>query len=98
MCAFVRRLGSLEPGKAGSPMHTLTPGEWYLRYICVKCKSKQILFPDMSKGETPIHATYHVTCTECGNRACYDDDAIERYYHPESVKPLFSNSISRDRA
>ena len=73
-------------------MHTLTPGEWYLRYICVKCKSKQILFPDMSRGETPIHATYQVTCTECSNRTNYDEDAIERYHHPENAKPVLPHS------
>ena len=79
-------------------MHSLHPGEWYLRYTCVKCKSKQILFPDMFRGEAPIQASYEVTCTECSNRAIYDEDVIERYHHPENAKPVFSNSISRDRA
>ena len=74
-------------------MHTLHPGEWYLRYVCVKCKSTQVLFPDMSKGQAPIKATYRVTCTECGNQAAYDEDAIERYHHPEDAKPVLPYSI-----
>ena len=74
-------------------MHTLHPGEWYLRYVCVKCKSKQVLFPDMSKGKAPINATYRVTCTECGNQAAYDGDVIERYHHPENAKPVLPHSI-----
>lgn len=67
-------------------MHTLHSGEWYLRYICVSCKSKQVLFPDMSKGEARITATYEVSCTECGNRASYDGDVIERYHYPEDAE------------
>ena len=67
-------------------MHTLHPGQWYLLYACVQCQSKQILFPDISKGKAPILATYEVTCTECGNRASYGEDVIERYQHPQDAE------------
>ena len=63
-------------------MRTLTPGEWYLLYTCEKCKSKQSLFPDLSRGQARIRATYLVTCPDCKHEAAYDSDSIERYQHP----------------
>ena len=63
-------------------MRTLTPGEWYLRFTCEGCKTQQILFPDLSKGQGRIRATYEVDCPQCGHRAAYDEDDIERYQHP----------------
>lgn len=69
-------------------MHTLNPGEWYLRYTCVQCGSKQILFPDLSKGTAPIQANYRVSCTKCGHRASYGSETIERYHHPEDAEVL----------
>ena len=71
-------------------MHTLTPGEWYLRFTCPRCKAKQVMFPDLSKGQAPIQAIYQVTCTNCGHKDHYDSDTIERYHHPENAQPVFS--------
>ena len=63
-------------------MHGLTPGQWYLRFTCKQCETKQILFADLSRGEARIRATYVVECTNCLNKAAYDADDIERYQHP----------------
>jgi DNA-directed RNA polymerase subunit M/transcription elongation factor TFIIS len=63
-------------------MRTLTPGQWYLRFTCEHCSSKQILFPDLSKGEAKIKATYIVECSSCFHKGSYDGDDIERYHHP----------------
>lgn len=63
-------------------MRTLTPGEWYLRFTCEKCRTKQVLFPDLSRGQAEIRATYVVECPECRHKASYDSDLIERYHHP----------------
>ncbi|HKZ00738.1 MAG TPA: hypothetical protein VI750_03225 [Pyrinomonadaceae bacterium] len=63
-------------------MYTLRPGNWYVRYVCQGCKTKQILFPDLSNGTARIKADYVVTCQDCGHQASYDSEVIERYYHP----------------
>ena len=63
-------------------MRTLIPGEWYLRFVCQGCKSKQVLFPDLSNGESKISATYGVACPDCGHEGSYDTEVIERYQHP----------------
>jgi hypothetical protein len=57
-----------------------------------KLQIKAVLFPDLSKGVARINATYQVSCTECGNRAGYDEDDLERYQHPESAKPVLPHS------
>lgn len=67
-------------------MRTLTPGEWYLRYTCKQCKAKQILFPDLSRGQARIKATYVVECSHCLNRRAYEGEDIERYQHPSDPK------------
>lgn len=72
-------------------MHNLHPGEWYLRFTCIQCASKQVLFPDLSKGTAPIRAIYEVTCDKCRHKDFYDADRIERYHHPEDAQPIFSN-------
>jgi ribosomal protein S27E len=69
-------------------MRTLTPGEWYLRFTCEQCKTKQILFPDISRGRGRIRASYEVDCPACGHRAVYDEEDIERYQHPDNVRKL----------
>ena len=63
-------------------MRTLTPGQWYLRFTCEHCSAKQILFPDLSRGEAKIKATYVVECSSCFHKGSYDGDDIERYQHP----------------
>jgi ribosomal protein S27E len=62
-------------------MRTLIPGEWYLRFVCTGCESKQILFPDLSNGTSTIRATYSVACHTCGHNGAYESEAIERYQH-----------------
>ena len=63
-------------------MRTLTPGQWYLRFTCEQCKEKEILFPDLSRGQARIKATYVVECSRCSHTGSYDADDIERYQHP----------------
>jgi DNA-directed RNA polymerase subunit RPC12/RpoP len=62
-------------------MRTLIPGEWYLTFVCNGCKSKQVLFPDLSNGTSNIRATYSVACHTCGHKDAYESEAIERYQH-----------------
>ena len=33
-------------------MFTLTPGSWYFLFTCESCKSKQVLFSDLSQGKS----------------------------------------------
>jgi ribosomal protein S27E len=66
----------------GSLMRTLTPGAWYLRFVCKGCKQVQILFRDLSEGETEITATYNIACDLCTHRDSYEGRDLERYYHP----------------
>ncbi len=63
-------------------MPTLTPGQWYLRFTCEECETKQILFADLTGGEAKIRATYVVECANCLHKGAYDADRIERYQHP----------------
>ena len=67
-------------------MHVLTPGHWYLLFLCKSCQTKQILFPDLTKGQARLNATYSTDCPACGHHASYDSEHIERYYHPEQAK------------
>jgi ribosomal protein S27E len=64
-----------------SLMRTLTPGAWYLRVVCKGCKQVQILFRDLSEGETEITATYNIACELCTHRGSYEGHDLERYYH-----------------
>jgi len=65
-------------------MHTLTPGQWYLRFTCEHCNKKEILFADLSRGESKLKATYIVECSGCSHTGSYDGEKIERYQHPFS--------------
>lgn len=64
-------------------MRTLTAGVWYLMYACKGCHKRQVLFPDLSGGQSNVNATYSVECPQCGHKDSYDSDHIERYQHPE---------------
>jgi DNA-directed RNA polymerase subunit M/transcription elongation factor TFIIS len=66
-------------------MRTLTPGQWYLRFTCEHCQQKEILFADLSRGQTKLKATYVVQCSSCSHTGSYDGDDIERYQHPLSA-------------
>lgn len=66
-------------------MRTLTPGQWYLRFTCEHCQQKEILFADLSRGQTKIKATYVVQCSSCSHTGSYDGDDIERYQHPSTA-------------
>lgn len=67
-------------------MRTLIAGEWYLMFVCKGCKSRQVLFPDLSRGKAKIRATYIVTCAVCGHNDSYDNELIERYQHPANAQ------------
>ena len=67
-------------------MRILTPGAWYLLFFCKGCKTKQILFPDLTQGKSKLMATYIVVCQKCNHKASYDSEQIERYRHPENAR------------
>ena len=69
-------------------MHTLIPGHWYLIYICKGCKTRQILFPDLSEGKAKLNASYVVTCSSCGHKDSYESECLERYHHPKPRKSV----------
>jgi hypothetical protein len=68
-------------------MRTLIPGEWYILFTCAECKTRQILFPDLSKGRATLRAMYKVECAKCGFVGNYDSDILERYQHPPGTDP-----------
>jgi hypothetical protein len=63
-------------------MRPLTPGQWYLLFVCQKCTVKQVLFQDLSEGKSKLGGVYHLPCRECGHEGTHDSDSIERYQHP----------------
>ena len=63
-------------------MRTLTPGAWYLLFLCKGCNTRQVLFRDLNRGQSKIVATFIVECQDCGHKASYDSERIERYHHP----------------
>ena len=69
-------------------MYLLTPGQWYLIFTCSKCKSLQVLFPDLTGGTSKINAIYTTACCQCRHKASYDGQAIRRYRHPHNAPAL----------
>jgi DNA-directed RNA polymerase subunit RPC12/RpoP len=69
-------------------MYPIIPGQWYLRYTCKRCKAKEVIFPDLSRGRAKIDATYVISCPDCRNKAAYDPLEIERYQHPIVQYPI----------
>lgn len=69
-------------------MRTLIPGEWYILFTCSECKTRQILFPDLSAGRAELRATYKVECVKCKYVGRYDSDILERYHHPPTSDPM----------
>lgn len=67
-------------------MYSFRPGAWYLLYTCENCKSKEILFPDLSNGTSVLVATYTVVCSKCEHQGTYDGEKIERYQHPAGTE------------
>jgi DNA-directed RNA polymerase subunit RPC12/RpoP len=63
-------------------MNTLVSGQWYLRYTCKECGITQVLYPDFSRGRAKVATTYVAQCPNCGHKASYDSNEIERYQHP----------------
>ena len=68
-------------------MRTLVPGEWYILFTCSECKTRQILFPDLSEGRAALRATYKVECAKCGHMDKYESEVLERYHHPPTSDP-----------
>lgn len=69
-------------------MRTLVPGEWYILFTCSECKTRQVLFPDLSQGHATLRATYKVACAKCAYRGVYESETLERYQHPPDADPL----------
>jgi hypothetical protein len=72
-------------------MRTLIPGEWYILFTCSECKTRQILFPDLSEGRANLRATYKVDCVKCHHTGKYESETLERYQHPahDGPKPIY---------
>lgn len=68
-------------------MRTLVPGEWYILFTCSECKTRQILFPDLSEGRAQLRATYKVECVKCNYVGKYESETLERYQHPPNADP-----------
>jgi hypothetical protein len=68
-------------------MRTLVPGEWYILFTCSECKTRQILFPDLSEGRAHLRATYKVECAKCHHTSSYESETLERYQHPATSDP-----------
>ncbi len=68
-------------------MRTLVPGEWYILFTCSDCKTRQILFPDLSEGRATLRATYKVECAKCNFIGKYESENLERYQHPSNADP-----------
>ena len=68
-------------------MRTLVPGEWYILFTCSECKTRQILFPDLSEGRAQLRATYKVECVKCNYVGKYESETLERYQHPPNAEP-----------
>lgn len=68
-------------------MRTLIPGEWYILFTCSECKTRQILFPDLSEGRADLRATYKVECVKCKYIGRYESEILERYQHPHTSSP-----------
>jgi ribosomal protein S27E len=67
-------------------MRTLTPGAWYLLFMCKGCSTRQVLFQDLTQGKSKLLASFTVVCPDCGLKATYDGDKIERYHHPVDAR------------
>jgi len=57
-------------------------------YVCLGCKARQVLFPDLSDGKAEINAVYNVACPQCGHPGSYQPEQIERYHHAAPKPPL----------
>lgn len=68
-------------------MRTLVPGEWYILFTCSDCRTRQILFPDLSEGRAKLRAIYKVQCVKCEYVGKYDSEVLERYQHPPNSNP-----------
>ena len=64
------------------PLSDCIPGEWYLVVACKKCKMKDGLFRDPSRGLGRIRQTYRHRCDYCKYVADYEPEEIERYHRP----------------
>jgi predicted RNA-binding Zn-ribbon protein involved in translation (DUF1610 family) len=69
-------------------VRTLVPGEWYILFRCSECKTRQIMFPDLSRGRAMLRATYKVQCAKCGYVGKYESEELERYEHPPTADPM----------
>lgn len=65
---------------------SLTPGEWYLRYVCPNCRTIHVLFRDLTRGVGLVRATYLIECPTCRTKEAYDGQDIERYHHSDNTE------------
>jgi hypothetical protein len=68
-------------------VYKLMPGEWYVLFSCENCKTRQVLFPDLTAGKADLSlCSYGLDCRYCAHHAYYDNRTIERYQHPPEAQ------------
>jgi hypothetical protein len=73
----------VQASERASPMSLCEPGKWYLVITCKKCKTRQPLFVDMTRGSSRLPVIYTTRCVVCQHEDTYDGKELERYKHPE---------------
>jgi predicted nucleic-acid-binding Zn-ribbon protein len=58
------------------------PGMWYVVVTCNKCKAREPLWPDLSKGKAELIGAYYFRCPICNHTQFYDDNTLEHYQCP----------------
>lgn len=82
MLALVFLMADLAGFARMPPLSDCDPGEWYFVVICKRCKTKDALFRDPSKGEARIRRTYRHRCYSCKYVADYEPEEIVRFCQP----------------
>jgi hypothetical protein len=60
-------------------------GRWYIAVTCEKCKSKLVLFPDLTEGKSDLQRSgYSLICPRCKDLT---DGKAEHYQHRERRRP-----------
>ena len=68
-------------------VYKLMAGEWYVLFTCENCKTRQMLFPDLTAGKADLSlCSYGLDCRYCAHHAYYDNRRIERYQHPPEAQ------------
>ena len=80
------------------PLSDCEPNAWYLVITCKRCRVRQPLHRDTSKGRSNLLRKYEWGCIACRYVATYASNEIERYHHvvepPKKPRSKFDCSRS----